>query len=215
MGRLPTLPKLSQLDVRQVALSATRADLEHLANETASLYGSSARLALRGENLSDNSVETFPAARALRKLGEYAQVGRALDPALEPLLTRLLPLLRRALDIPIVSVDQLPSMLDSLGEATPLGVLLCAAWARAQLGRDAPLTAMQLAALGSSSRRTIINLIDAGTLRGARRASSAQKRNNPYLVPAKDARLYLSAQEVPGISPKSTRATPPRRGAPR
>ena len=97
------------------------------------------------------------------------------------------------------SVCEYADWLDELGNlvkpATPLQVVIAAARAREALDADLPVTSSQLAVLASITTSAVRQLQDAGDCPKGRKYP--RRQGKPRLVPADEARAWLSGRGVP------------------
>ncbi|MDB4991352.1 MAG: hypothetical protein JWN04_6530 [Myxococcaceae bacterium] len=162
--------------------------------------------------LEDSALRKTPTHRFLRPLIEYGIAGGTLNFDLHTTLERLLPALRKLYALGylnsasaelgkarmIADLAELITDIDTFAFDSELGAAIVAAWARAQLEQDLPLTATQLAVLAGVGSVAIGNAIRAGSLKAAKRArDQAQKRGNPYVIQPAEVRRYLGARDVP------------------
>lgn len=130
--------------------------------------------------------------------------------ALEKTLEQLLPALRKLHILGVLAaargetintkafaeLSDFVDVIDTFGFDSDLGAVLVAAWARAQLEQNNPITATQLGVLAGLGSVSIGNAIRAGSLKAKRRhRDQAQKKNNPYEVRAADAQRFLRERQ--------------------
>lgn len=198
-GPSPKSPRLADLAPATVAAEVVSAVREHIGRLAFGLQPAHAW----HEQTSAGSFSTL--ALTVEDLTRFAQIGDTADwgdssGARDAMQEVCSALYSRAGEPGTFGVGELEDVIEDTDDgpgASPIGLVLRAAWARLTIAEGGPVTSAQVAALAGLNPRAVRQLVDAGEL-------SARKRDGDLMVRAEEARRWLGARGVAGFKAPST-----------
>lgn len=202
-GPSPRTPRLAGLAPATVAAEVVSAVREHMQRLAFNLAPAHDWI----ERTTEGSFSTL--ALKVEDLTRFAQTGDTADwgdpsGARDAMQEVCSALYSRAGEPGTFGVGELEDVIEDADDgpgASPVGLVLRAAWARLMIAEGGPVSSAQVAALAGLNPRAVRQLVDAGEL-------SARKRDGEITVKADEARRWLGARGVAGFGTLSASDTP-------